>query len=461
VTAANPRLTGPVPPGPAAGPRTVLAHPAVRGRLALYAVIGVNLLIVETMFVTSVTARNTFEILAKFLGLHLALLMIFQLVLVARVPWLERRIGMDRLTAWHRWTGLALFWVLLAHPTFAILAFARLDHLPFLREATKLTGAVGTLVGLLAAAVVLVAVALSVRFVRRRLSYELWHAVHAGIYLAVVLVLVHQSIEGSTFRSSPVTTVYWWALWAGAITALLVGRVAVPVWRNARYRLRVAAVVPESDSVVSVYVTGRGLDRLPARAGQFFIWRFPGHHSWWRANPFSLSAAPDGRSLRLTAKAAGTTSAGLRRVPVGTRVFAEGPYGAFTALHRSREATLLIAGGVGVTPVRALLEELSGPAVVLYRVRTMADAVLLPELDAVARLRGARLHVLAGRTGAGSPPYDPLGPAGLAALVPDVRDRDVYVCGPPAMTTAVLRSLRTLGVPRVQVHAERFALAGG
>jgi predicted ferric reductase len=204
---------------------------------------------------------------------------------------------------------------------------------------------------------------------------------------------------------------------------------------------------------------GRHLDRLPARAGQFMLWRFPGHNRWWQVNPFSLSAAPNGASLRLTAKAVGSTSAGLRDLPVGTRVFAEGPYGAFTSLRRTRESTLLIAGGVGVTPVRALLEELTGPAVVLYRVQTAADAVLLAEMQALAAARGAEVHVLPGRTGAGDPPNTPFEPAALVTRVPDIRERDVFVCGPPAMTGAVLRSLRALGVPRRQIHAERFRLA--
>jgi NAD(P)H-flavin reductase len=158
----------------------------------------------------------------------------------------------------------------------------------------------------------------------------------------------------------------------------------------------------------------------------------------------------------LTAKAVGSTSGGLRTLPVGTRVFAEGPYGAFTTMHRSRPATLLIAGGVGITPVRALLEELTGPVVVLYRVRTEADAVLLEELRSLAGERDVQIHLLSGRTSDGSAPFDP---ENLRGLVPDVADRDVFVCGPPAMTDAVLRSLRALGVPRGQVHAERFSLA--
>jgi ferredoxin-NADP reductase len=198
---------------------------------------------------------------------------------------------------------------------------------------------------------------------------------------------------------------------------------------------------------------------VPARAGQFFLWRFLTRDRWWQANPFSLSAAPDGRSLRLTAKAVGEGSAGLFRIRAGTRVFAEGPYGAFTGLHRRAPNALLIAGGVGITPIRALLEELQGHVIVLYRVNSNADAVLLRELHALAHRRGAVVHLLPGPPNAVSVNGPLLGPHNIAALVPDVLHRDVYVCGPPGMAGAVLESLRLLGVPRDQVHAERFALA--
>jgi predicted ferric reductase len=384
--------------------------------------------------------------------------MIFQLLLVARLPWLDRRIRMDRLTSWHRWVGFTLFWTVILHLSFIITGYARLDRIPVLREALNLAGAIGTLVGMAAVAIIVVVVALSIRAARRRLQYETWHTVHFLLYAAVTLALIHQVFEGSTFKTSTAAQIYWWALWAFAIGSLLVGRFVMPFWRNARHRLRVAAVVPESDNTVSVYMTGKNLDRLPARAGQFFLWRFLGHNRWWQVNPFSLSAAPDGRSLRLTAKAIGTTSAGLRGVPIGTRVFAEGPYGAFTSMHRTKPDTLLIAGGVGITPIRALLEdpELTGDIVVLYRVRTAADAVLLGELENLATSRGARLHLLTGRTGSGAQPFEP---ESLARLVPDITERDTFVCGPAAMTDAVLRSLRALRVPARQVHAERFRLA--
>jgi predicted ferric reductase len=431
--------------------------PVVQARWALWAFVLVNVAIVEVLFFTAGTGKNEILTVAKFFGLHAALILLFQLLLVARVPWLDRRIGMDRLTSWHRWVGFTLLWTVLTHATLIVLGYATLDNASMAKTFLALAGVPASLLGMVAATLIVVVGVVSARYFRRRLRYEVWHALHLLVYLVLSLAFVHQLLETTTFRSSVFATVYWWALWILAVGSLVAGRIIVPMRRNAYHQFRVAAVVPESHDVVSVHVTGRHLDKLRAQAGQFFIWRFPGHNHWWLANPFSLSAAPNGRSLRLTAKAVGSTSAGLRHLPVGSRVFMEGPYGAFTSLHRTRPGVLLIAGGVGVTPVRALLEEHTpGDFVVLYRVRSENDAVLLNELRQLVAARGGRLHLLTGRTGEGARPFEP---DALRYMVPDITQRDVYVCGPPAMTSAVLTGLRKLGVPNLQVHAEKFSLA--
>ncbi|AOR31472.1 oxidoreductase [Streptomyces fodineus] len=431
-------------------------RPRVVARTGLYTLLAVNAAVVAWFFAQAGFASNTLIVLGRLAGLYGALLMAFQLLLVARLPWLDRRIGMDRLTAWHRRTGIGVVWTLLTHAVFITFGYAQESSMDPVNQLVNLAETVeGVLRALVALALLLVVGATSARWARRRLAYETWHFIHLYTYVTVVLAFTHQVAAGTTFTASPAARAYWYTVWGVALGAVFLGRLVLPLWRNLRHRLRVAAVVPESDDVVSVYVTGRDLDRLPARAGQFFLWRFLTRDRWWQANPFSLSAAPDGRTLRLTAKASGAGSASLRRIQVGTRVFAEGPYGAFTTLHRTRPESVLIAGGVGVTPIRALLEDLEGHAVVIYRVATDRDAVLYDELRDLALTKGAELHLV---TGPVAP--DKLAPRELVRLVPDIGDRDVFLCGPPGMMTAVLRSLADLGVPKRQIHFERFSLAG-
>lgn len=437
-----------------------LIRPRVAAQTGLYGLFALNFAAVTSLFIAAGPSDNILITLGRLAGLYAALFMAFQLLLVARLSWLDRRLGMDRLTTWHRWTGFGLLWLLLAHVVLIVFGYSAVEHKTPVNEVVQLANTMeGVLRAIVAFVLILIVGAASARFARRRLAYETWHFIHLYTYAAVVLVFSHQIALGQSFTSSAWGRAYWWTLWGVVGGAVLLGRVVLPLWRNVRHQLRVTAVVSESDSVVSVYMAGKRLDELPVRAGQFFLWRFLTRDRWWQANPFSLSAAPDGKSLRLTAKALGDGSSGLRGLKVGTRVFAEGPYGAFTTIHQRRENALLIAGGVGITPIRALLEDVAGHVVVLYRVGTGSDAVLLSELDTLARARGATVHVLTGPSNAAGPHGPLLGAGNLRALVPDVIERDVFVCGPPGMTGAVLRSLRELDVPRPQVHAERFSLA--
>ncbi len=179
--------------------------------------------------------------------------------------------------------------------------------------------------------VLLVAVAVtSIRAARRRLSYETWYGIHLYAYLAIALAFLHELVVGTDFVEDPVAVAYWVALYVVASGLLLTYRVFQPILFSVRHRLRVERIVQEAPGVVSIHLTGKRMGELPIRAGQYFQFRFLSGGGWWRHHPFSISAAPNGASLRLTVKDLGDDSHRLATLAPGTRVFAEGPYGAFT-----------------------------------------------------------------------------------------------------------------------------------
>jgi predicted ferric reductase len=395
-------------------------------------------------------------------GLWSADLLLVQVLLMSRLPPLEHAFGRDRITRIHRVVGFLSLDLMLAHIVTIIGGYASGRWSLVLGTIWELLTSFGGVLLSLAGAVCLVLVGVtSVRAARRTLRYESWHLLHLYAYLGVGLALPHQLWTGQEFVSSPGRTLYWWSLWAAAAGAVLVWRLGLPLWRNLRHRLRVTSVVRESSDVVSVYLTGRALDRLPVRAGQFVNLRFLDGPGSTRSNPFSLSAAPDDRSLRVTAKALGEGSVRLAHLRPGTRVLLEGPYGRLSSRARTRRGVLLMGAGVGITPLRALAEGLAhGPGELTLLYRFTAEPLFARELDVLRSERGLRVVPLPGPRPS---PASVLGPAAgadeLAALrfwVPDAADRDVFVCGPAAWTDGVERLLLAAGVPRAHVHTESF-----
>jgi predicted ferric reductase len=389
-------------------------------------------------------------------GTYLALI---QLVLMSRSPWLDQEFGMDALAAAHRWLGFATVWLLLAHVVFTTVGYSLGDGSTVVGEFLTLVTTYPYVLMALASGGLFALVAISsVRAARRRLAYETWYGLHLYAYLAIALGFLHQLYTGADFIHDPVAVGYWVALYVATAALILVFRVGQPIWQSVRHQLRVSAVVDEGPGIFSIYLAGRDLDQLAVRSGQFFVWRFLTRDGWWRAHPFSISSAPNGAWLRITIKELGDWSAALRGIPIGTRVFIEGPYGAMTGARRTRHKVLFIAGGIGITPLRALLEALPGrpgDLELLYRVRDPATIVFRDELEALARARDARIHYVVGRRD--GPAGDPLGARALEMLVPDLLERDVYLCGPVPMMERVEGTLRDLGLSEGQIHAEKFA----
>jgi predicted ferric reductase len=396
-------------------------------------------------------------------GLLASDLLLVQVLLMARVPVLERAFGQDRLARQHRVVGFTSFNLLLGHLVLITWGYAagRLSATPAtLWELT--VDYPGMLLAVAGTVCLVMVVVTSVRAARRRLRYESWHLLHLYGYLGAGLALPHQLWTGQEFLVSPAATVFWWGLWAATAGAVLIWRVGLPLWRSTRHRIRVTSVVPEGPGVVSVYMTGHRMEQLRAEAGQFFTWRFLTGPGWTRGHPYSLSAAPDGRSLRITVKDLGDDSGALCGVRPGTRVLVEGPYGRLSARARSRTKVAFIGAGVGITPLRALAEELDcapGDAVLLYR---FSDRPLFAdEIVVLARERGLEVVWLPGRRrapdswlGDGVGAVDDL--TALTFWVPDLAERDVYVCGPEAWAEDVRRTTSAAGLPADRFHAESF-----
>jgi predicted ferric reductase len=382
-----------------------------------------------------------------------------QLLLMARVPWLERQVGLDRLAVWHRWNGFAAVWLLAGHAVLTTLGYAQSSRVSLVDEIRDLVAHYPDVLMAIVGLGLLIAVGVSsARAARRALSRETWYAIHLYAYLGVALSFAHQLAVGTDFSGDRVARVWWIALYLAVFGSIIGWRVVRP-WRfNSRHALRVRDVTSEAPGVVSIYLTGRDLDSLGAQSGQFFLWRFLTSGRWWKAHPFSLSAAPGTRSLRITVKDLGDDTHGLQHVRPGTRVFAEGPYGTFTADLRTRRKVLLIAGGIGITPLRALLASMPaapGDLTLLYRAVTADDVIFRDELAQLGQRRGVALHALLGDV-IGDDRTDQLGVPAIKHLVPDVESRDVFVCGPPGLVDAVRRRLRLIGVPPAQIHFERF-----
>ncbi|MFD7089659.1 ferric reductase-like transmembrane domain-containing protein [Streptomyces sp. NPDC059896] len=377
------------------------------------------------------------------------------LALMARMPLLDHTIGTDRLARWHALGGRCTVSLALAHTLLIIWGYSLASH-------TGVVGQTSTLVlnypdllkGTAGFLLFLATGVLSARAARRRLSYETWHYLHFATYLAVFLTFGHQLSNGADFVGNGAAQAAWYTLFLGVAALVAWYRFAVPVRRGVRHRLRVTAVHPEAPGVVSVHLTGERLDELGGEPGQFLRWRFLTRGLWWTANPYSLSSPAHPHHLRITVKTAGGHSAALAHLAPGTRVWAEGPYGGFTANRRTAPKVLLLAGGVGITPLRTLFETLPGQVTLVYRARRPDNLALRGEIDAIAARRQATVHYVVDEPPGHS---SPLTARGLTTLVPDLAAHDVYLCGPAGMTQTAVPALREAGVPARRIHHESFA----
>lgn len=443
-------------------PRRRAARPRPRAVDALTALLGLGLGATIALGLTAesssslAAAGGAWTFAGRITGLVGAYAMLITVLLAGRLPVVERALGQDRLIAWHRRLAPAALVLIAAHGLATVLGYAQHAGTGVVAEGwTLLTTLPGVLAASVAFVLLVTAGVTSYRRARSRLAYETWWAIHLYTYLALALAFSHQLATGASFVGHPLARTFWIALWAATAGAVLAYRVGLPAWRSLRHRLRVAEVVVEGPGVVSVVLSGRRLDRLPLSGGQFLQWRFLVRGLWWQAHPYSVSRLPDRDRLRITVKDLGDYSFALARLPPGTPVAIEGPYGAFTREECAGRRLLAIAAGVGSTPVRALLEDLpeASAPIVLLRGSTAEAIPLADEIETLVRELGGAVHRLVGARGDVR-----LDAFTLRSIVPDVERREIFVCGPGGFSEQALDAARAAGVPREQLHHETFDL---
>jgi predicted ferric reductase len=418
--------------------------------------LGAALAVLQGFFSAALPLRVEASLIAHLTGMAAGYGAAIMLILMSRSPWLERGVGTHRLARWHSWGGPLVIILSVVHATAAVLAWAAvtsIDPIAAAKEVLELAGLTTALVGTVILGLVGLA---SIPPLRRRISYERWHLLHLLTYLAVALGFAHQ-LAGPDLAGRRWLQIAWSLLYTYAFALVLRWRVLQPLFQLWRHRLRVEEVRQESPNVFSVLMSGHHLDELRAEPGQFFRWRFLTRQTWRSAYPFSLSAPPTGDRLRITVKARGAGTRQIFEIPVGTLVFAEGPYGALTPRRRRRPRVLLIAGGVGISPMRALFEviDLPGKDVTLvYRASSERDLVFRHEIDEIAERSGARVVYLVGPS---SDAANDMSANALNRIVGDLSDHDVYLCASPRLAARVRESLMDRGFPRHQLHEERFS----
>ncbi|MFZ1409843.1 MAG: ferredoxin reductase family protein [Micropruina sp.] len=408
-------------------------------------------------------AFSSVGILAGLTSTNALLLM---LLLAARIPVIDATLGQPRATSLHAKLGQWVVIGLVIHTMFLIAGYAMSASATWLAQFLYFWGATADFGWAVLGMVLFLVISFtSVAAARKKLPYEVWHAIHLASYVAVGASIPHMFSMSGLFATNAVARWYWIVLLALTGLALLVFRLGIPLLSTLDSRLTVSRVTQVTPDVINIEVTGRRVADLGARAGQYFHWRFLAPGLWWHQHPFSISAAPSANTLRITVRNLGKGTAALMNVRPGTLVAIEGPYGTFSDAARTTPDVVMIGAGVGIAPIRALLEEtaiIPGRAAVVLRASRPEELYLLHEITELCRRRGAALITLVGPRARidlqGTTRWVPQHQANLSLtqIAPYLAEADVFVCGPDGFTDAVIADLKGHGVPDSRIHEERF-----
>lgn len=412
------------------------------------------------------TPENFLKLVSRATGLYATNLILIQLIVISRNPFLNYLYGHDKLTAFHKKLGKPVYVLLVIHFVAAVQEYVITENKSFFDEFLLLFKTQELAWSVIAFGIITLVVLTSLNTVRKHLPYEIWYGTHILVYAAVILSFPHQVNFGTDLKNSWIASGYWWGLYIIAIMFIILFRFAKPLYTSLKHQLVVNSIVQETPNVVSIYITGKHLEQLEQHAGQFYMWKFLTLKTFLQSNPFSISSAPNESFMRITVSNLGNGTKAIQNIKPGTKIMIDGPYGIFTANRRLFKDVTLIAAGVGITPVRSLVEALPadpGDITVIYRGNDINNMPLVNELQSFVQSKGIRLHLSTGKRSYNSSWLSASdSPNGnnvedLQRIAPNVTVSDVYVCGPVAWSKSVEKSLLQAGVSKAQIHIEEFA----
>lgn len=394
---------------------------------------------------------------------YLALaMMALEMALVARVRAAASAFGQDALLQFHRGMGIGAVGLLLLHPVLLVASGAYPVAILTLGPAVPWAIGLGSIAALCAIAIV----ATSLLRKRLRTPYEAWQVVHGVLAVAAVVVATWHASRVGRLAGNP------------AMRVVALGYVVLFVGVFVRYRLlrplqllrkpwEVVSNVPELGDARTIRLRPAGHPGFSFEPGQFAWINLGTSPFHLEQHPISISSdgdVPPGGEIAFTIRNLGDWSG--KRVPAlrpGARAWIDGPYGAFSIDRDEGFGFVLVAGGVGITPMVAILSTMASrgdvrPVVLFYGARTEDDLTLRGTVEALASKLALRIvYVLE------HPPEGWKGEKGFIGadvlgrhLPPQYRRFQFFTCGPPPLMDAMERALPSLGVPPERIHAERF-----
>ena len=411
-------------------------------------------------FGTLADAISSLGIVAGLIGTDFILVM---LVLAARIPLIDRTVGHDRAIAVHRSLGKPALYLLVGHGVLLLIGYGLASRINPIAEIGPMLAIPDMPLAFIGLSLLIVVAITSLVAVRKKFSYEGWHLVHLLSYVSVAFALPHQFSVGGILASGSLERAYWICFYIFAFGSIATFRFAKPFFSSIRHRLRVESVDQIAPGVVSITMSGKHLRSLRSAGGQFFVWRFWSEHTWWHSHPISLSSIPTDATVRITVRNLGAGSNSITQVPIGTRVWFEGPYGVFTDAGRTAPNLAVVVAGIGITPVRAFLEDANirpGEATILLRASTVEETYLWDEVIELARSKGATVYTMVGSRARNGRQWmtenDSRRGVTLASFFPKITESDLYLCGPTGWLDLVESEARGLGIAEHQLHTERF-----